>query len=138
MDLNDNQRTFLEDVHFAVVATISADGMPHQTVMWYSLEDDHVLLNTPYESVKHKHLKRDPRISICVEESYQYVTFQGTVVLTEDPEEASADYARLGQRYAGTFNQRPARPRGGSGRPPTADRVTIRVEVQRILSNGLG
>jgi PPOX class probable F420-dependent enzyme len=143
MQLTDEQRDFLEEVHFAVVATIASDGMPHQTVMWYALDGDRLLLNTPHGSLKHKHLKRDPRISVCVEKAYTYVTLKGTVTLEEDPATARADYEQLGQRYRGTLEARPRPPRNQDARSgSTADllsrkRVTIHMRIEKVLSNRL-
>ena len=142
MQLTARQREFLDDVHFAVVATIAADGMPHQTVTWYMLDGDRVLLNIPRDSLKHKHLKRDPRISVCVEKAYTYITLTGTVTLDENPSTARADYERLGRRYMGTFNMTAPPPRagGGQGMPSllSRERVTVRVTIGKVHSNGLG
>ena len=96
MQLTNSQRSFLSRVHFAVVSTITADGMPHQTVMWYMLDGDQLLLSTPFDSLKHKHLKRDNRISVCVEKGYAYVTLTGKVTLNEEPVSARKEYDILG------------------------------------------
>ena len=37
MLIADNVRAFLEQPHFAVMATINASGTPQLTVMWYAL-----------------------------------------------------------------------------------------------------
>lgn len=134
--LTPDMKTFLNEVHFAVVATIRSDGRPHQTVMWYHLQDDDtILLNTPFDSLKHRHLKRDPRLSICVEDKYRYLTLQGTVTINETPEQAGADYGRLGQRYAGTFAARPTTT--PQSRPAILDRprVTFILTIDSIVSN---
>lgn len=130
-------REFLNETHFAVVATVRADGLPHQTVMWYALQDDgSLLLNTPFGSLKHRHLQRDPRLSVCVEDGYRYITLSGTVTMNEDARQAGQDYAMLGQRYRGTF---PGRPPAGRQERPTIlnrERVTLRLTVESIVSNG--
>lgn len=140
MQLTDRQRAFLSEVHFAVVATIAPDGMPHQTVMWYMLEDDRLLLSTPRNSLKHRHLKRDPRLSVCVEKAYTYLTLTGTVTLDENPSTARADYLRLGQRYRNTFDVGSPSPRGGGGPVPdllSRERVTLHLTIDKVQSNGL-
>jgi predicted pyridoxine 5'-phosphate oxidase superfamily flavin-nucleotide-binding protein len=75
VSLTEEQRAFLEAPRFAVAATISTDGLPHQTVVWYALDgDEELVLSTPRGSLKHRHLLRDPRLSVCVEEGFRYVT----------------------------------------------------------------
>lgn len=160
MQLTDNQRKFLSKVHFAVVSTIASDGMPHQTVMWYMLNGNQILLSTPRESLKHKHLKRDNRISICVEKGYMYVTITGKVMLNEEPIQAKKDYDVLGKRYRGTFNpfmilgfmfrglinsiqqkiNKDNSPQPDTNRMKdllTRERVTLNVEIEKIHSNSL-
>ena len=140
MQITNRQREFLNEVHFAVVATIAPDGTPHQTVMWYMLDGDHLLLSTPRNSLKHKHLKRDPRISICVEKAYTYMTLTGTVTLDENPSTARADYQRLGQRYMNTFNFTSPATGGGGGQVQellSRERVTLHMMVDKVQSNGL-
>ena len=67
MALTEEQRAFLEAPRFAVAATISADGLPHQTVVWYALDgNDELVLSTPRGSLKHRHLLRDPRLSLSL------------------------------------------------------------------------
>src|SRR5688500_16573049 len=38
-------RAFLEEKRFAVLASVAVGVAPQQTVMWYLLEDDYVLMN---------------------------------------------------------------------------------------------
>ena len=160
MQLTSSQRSFLSGVHFAVVSTIASDGMPHQTVMWYMLEEDQLILSTPRDSLKHKHLQRDNRISVCVEKGYMYVTLTGRVTLNEEPVSARTDYDRLGKRYRRTFN--PFMILGFLARGVVAtikhrlsgdaslrrdtnrmqnllsrDRVSLHVEIEKVHSNSL-
>ena len=160
MLLSSNQRSFLSGVHFAVVSTLASNGMPHQTVMWYELDGNKLLLSTPRDSLKHKHLKRDNRISICIEKGYIYVTLSGKVTLDEDSVRARADYDRLGKRYRHTFNPlmilgfmlRGAlanlrRRLSGDTSPQTntnrmqnlfsRERVSLHVEIEKVHSNSL-
>lgn len=134
MQLTDEQRDFLREPHFAVVATIGIDGLPHQTVMWYQLTDDGVLLNTPDGSLKAKHVQRDNRISICVERGYQFITLIGTVALETDAEKSKADYTAMGMHYRDTFAALPIRPPKG-GFPPM-ERLSLYVTVDKVISMG--
>jgi PPOX class probable F420-dependent enzyme len=101
MSLDANVRDFLNEQRFAVLATINADGSPQLTVMWYELRDDMIVLNTTLSRVKGKNLQRDPRISICVEDDYRYVTISGVATLNDEQATAQADIRALAIRYHG-------------------------------------
>ena len=94
-------RQFLEERRFAVLATINPDGTVQQTVMWYQLQGDKIMMNTRRGRVKDQNLLRDPRISICVEDEYRYVTLTGNVEIYEDNAQGQADIKALAIRYDG-------------------------------------
>lgn len=94
-------RAFLKEPRFASLATINPDGSPQQTVMWYLLDGDRVMMNTARGRIKDRNLSRDPRASICIEDGYRFVTIQGRVTLVENQEQAQADIAALATRYHG-------------------------------------
>jgi len=100
--LSDKARDFLRAKRFAVLATLNKDGSPHLTTMWYLLEDDGtVLMNTRAGRVKDRHMRRDPRISICISNGYNYVTLSGKVEIIDNPDIAQRDIFRLSSRYHG-------------------------------------
>ncbi len=95
-------RAFLEERRFAVVASIRADGLPHQTVMWYALRGDTILLNEGEARVRSRHLHRDARLSLCVEDGERYVTLSGACELQSDDQAAALDdIVALAVRYVG-------------------------------------
>jgi PPOX class probable F420-dependent enzyme len=94
-------RAFLEERRFAVLATINPDGTVQQSVMWYELRGDHIMMNTARGRYKDRNLLNDLRISICVEDTYRYVTVKGTAELNEDPAQGQADIKALAVRYEG-------------------------------------
>ena len=95
-------RAFLEERRFAVVASIRADGLPHQTVMWYVLRGDTIMLNEGAARSRSRHLHRDPRLSLCVEDGDRYVTLSGPCGLqSADQGAALADIVALASRYMG-------------------------------------
>lgn len=95
-------RAFLDERRFAVVASIRADGLPHQTVMWYALRGDTLMLNEGQARGRSRHLHRDPRLSLCVEDGARYVTITGPCELQSDDQEAAlADIVALAVRYDG-------------------------------------
>ncbi|HYP19662.1 MAG TPA: PPOX class F420-dependent oxidoreductase [Chloroflexia bacterium] len=101
MVLEDNVKEFLKQKRFAVAATINADGTPQQTVMWYQLQGDRIMMNTAAGRIKEKNLVADPRISFCVEHEYDYVTLRGRAELDYDPARTQADIKALATRYEG-------------------------------------
>ena len=101
MLLADTVKAFLQQKRFAVAATINEDGTPQQTVMWYELRDDRIMMNTAAGRIKEKNLKADPRISFCVEDEYDYVTLTGRAELDYDPTRTQADIKALATRYEG-------------------------------------
>jgi PPOX class probable F420-dependent enzyme len=137
--LTDQQRAFLDEPRFAVVATVSPGGLPHQTVMWFLRDGDRLVLSCPRDSLKHRHLRRDNRLSVCVEDGFRYLTLSGTVTLDDaDHAEARATYAEIGRRYLGALR--------GAGRPAPPDpkiaellrreRVTLRLTVDHVHGSG--
>jgi predicted pyridoxine 5'-phosphate oxidase superfamily flavin-nucleotide-binding protein len=62
--LKPDVRAFLDEKRFAVLATVDADGSPQQSVMWYQIEEDHVMMNTASGRVKARNLR--PAILILV------------------------------------------------------------------------
>ena len=102
VDLSKKAQAFLHELRFAVLATINQDGTPQLTTMWYLLEDDGtILMNTKVGRLKERNLRRDPRISICIEDDYNFLTISGTVQLIDDPERSQHDIFRLSTRYHG-------------------------------------
>lgn len=124
-------RAFLAEPRFAVLATINRDGSPQQTVMWYDLEGDAILMNTAEGRIKADNLRRDPRVSICVEDGYRYVTITGRACLIENQERAQADIARLAIRYHGA-----ERARSIAEQFRGQHRITILVPIERVSAHG--
>src|SRR3954452_15556086 len=99
--LNTAARDFLEEPRYCVVATINEDGTSQQTVVWYELIADHIMLNAARGRVKDRNIRRDPRISVCVSDGLRFVTISGTVTIVDDQQIAQADILRLAVRYDG-------------------------------------
>lgn len=126
--LSDQARAFLNEKRFAVLATLNRDGTAQQTTMWYLLEGDTIVMNTKAGRLKERNLRRDPRISICVEDDYRYVTISGTVELIDDPETGQRDIHRLAVRYHG--EEQAARQMAEQF--SKEQRVTLRLRCERV------
>jgi PPOX class probable F420-dependent enzyme len=99
--LSEKARALLQERRFAVLGTINKDGSPQLTTMWYLLDGDVILMNTKAGRTKERNMRRDPRISVCIEDGYSYVTISGTVEMVDDPQVAQRDIYRLAVRYNG-------------------------------------
>jgi PPOX class probable F420-dependent enzyme len=129
MMLSDRARAFLAQERFAVLATINKNGLPQQSTMWYELRGDEILMNTAAGRLKDRNLRRDPRVSICFEDEYSYITITGTAQLIDDQETAQADIAHLAIRYHGEEEGRKQAEESFSKQT----RVSIRVKIEHIL-----
>ncbi len=129
--LDEKMRAFLAEQRFAVMATINPDGLPQQTVMWYDLDGDEILMNTKRGRIKDLNLVRDPRLSLCFEEGYKYVTLTGTATLIEDQAVAQADIRRLAIRYHGQADGDAQAQRLFSKQ----ERITIRLHITHVVAD---
>ena len=133
--IDESVRTFLEEPHFAVMATINASGTPQLTVMWYVLlpDEDVIVLNATRGLLKERNLRCDPRMSLCVEDGLRYVTLEGRAELVDDRAQQEREVNDLlAPRYLGQ--------RLGSQRWEVikdADRVGIRMTPERVHARGL-
>ena len=102
---SDEVRSFLLDtVRTGKLATVRADGRPHVAPIWFDLDGDDVLFNTWHESVKGKNLRRNPRVSICVDDDrppFSFVIIEGVAEISEDAEALLHWATRIGGRYMG-------------------------------------
>lgn len=86
------------------LATVRKDGRPHVVPIWFDLDGDAVIFTTGGRSVKFLNMKRDPRVSITIDDQtppYSYVMIEGAVSFSEDPGELLYWATRIGGRYMG-------------------------------------
>lgn len=124
MALTPELRTWLRAMpaRYAVLGTIREDGVPRLSVVWAKLlDDDTVLMNTRFDRAKARDVARDPRVSLCFEEGYQYLTLEGRVTLRPDPDLADIDELR--RQYADDKDFSPQR----------GQRVSIVLSIERVL-----
>jgi PPOX class probable F420-dependent enzyme len=88
----------------AVVATVGRDGRPHAVPVWFTLGDGQIVFTTTSGSVKAKHLRRDARVAVCVDEAtppFAFVSVRGTAQLTWRPDDFLAWTTSIARRYVG-------------------------------------
>ncbi|HLW01844.1 MAG TPA: PPOX class F420-dependent oxidoreductase [Ktedonobacterales bacterium] len=94
----------LEGTRTGKLATVRADGRPHVVPIWFVLDGDTVVFTTGSSSVKAANMRRDARVSLCVDDEtppYAYVLLEGTVSMGEDLGELLHWATRIGGRYMG-------------------------------------
>ncbi|MEP6598684.1 MAG: PPOX class F420-dependent oxidoreductase [Actinomycetota bacterium] len=87
---------------FVTLSTVADDGSPHSTVLWVKRDGGDVLLSTVQGRVKEKHLRRDPRVTVCFFDPanpYSYFTIAGTASMTTENGFALID--ELSHKYMG-------------------------------------
>jgi len=130
--LNEEVQAFLRRPVFAVLATINRDGMPQQTVVWYEVRGDTLVLNTAAGRLKDRNLRRDSRASVCVTGDGYGVTFGGPVQLIDDQSIAQEDIRRLAIRYDGLE----AAERQVRNQFSKEHRASIYMKIEHVLLQG--
>ncbi len=129
--LSEKARALLQERRFAVLGTINKDGSPQLTTMWYLLEGDVILMNTKAGRAKEQNMRRDPRIAVCIEDGYSYVTISGTVEMIDDQQVAQRDIYRLAVRYDGEEEAR----RQMEEQFSKETRVTLHLKLEHIIEH---
>jgi len=86
------------------VATVRANGWPHVAPVWYIMDGDTLLFTTWHTTVKAANIRRDGRISICVDDEtppYTFARVDGTAELSDDLEELTKWATRIAAKYLG-------------------------------------
>jgi PPOX class probable F420-dependent enzyme len=130
---DDERRAFLlEGTRTAKLATVRADGRSHIAPIWFVLDGDVVVFNTGESSVKGKNIRRDPRVTLCIDDErppFAYVIVEGIAEIDTDPGDMLTWAIRIGGRYMGAdradeFGRRNA----------VAGELLVRVTPTRMLT----
>ena len=115
---------------FGNLGTLMKDGSPQVTPVWVDYDGKHVRFNSAKGRVKDKNVRRDPRVSVSLQDPanpYRYLEIRGRVV--EITEKSADDHInKLSQKYLG----KPVYPYRQAGEV----RVTYKIEPQKISSMG--
>ena len=89
---DDEVAAFIEEQRSATMATVGPTGVPHLVAMWYGVVDGQIWFETKGRSQKAVNLRRDPRITVLLEDGLTYdtlrgVSIEGTAVISEDPDD---------------------------------------------------
>ncbi|HKW57622.1 MAG TPA: PPOX class F420-dependent oxidoreductase [Candidatus Acidoferrum sp.] len=120
----------LEKPAFGSLGTLMEDGSPQVTPVWVDYDGKYVRFNSALGRVKDKNIRRDPRVSITLQDPanpYRYLEIRGKVV--EITQNGADDHInKLSQKYLG----KPVYP----FRQPGEVRVLYKIEPRKISSMG--
>ena len=127
--LTPEQHVFVTERHLATLTTLRPDGSPHVVPVGFTWDPDGgvMRITTRDHSTKVRNVERGAtlgtgaRVALCQAEGGRWLTFEGTMVVSRDPEEI-ADAMR---RYAVRYRHLEPDPR----------RVVLRLAVERVLGS---
>ena len=122
ISLSEATLRLLDGRNYAVLATVNPDGSPQTSAMWIGRDGSDVLFSTVAGRVKHRNMRRDPRVSVSILESSDpenYVELRGRVSMVPDPGR------RLHLELAEKYDQDPGEDAPGAGR------VIVRMAVDK-------
>jgi PPOX class probable F420-dependent enzyme len=117
------------------LAWVGPSGQPHVAPIWFVVDDTttdavEVVFNTGATSAKGKAIRRDPRVSLLVDDErppFAYVKLTGPVTVSEDVDELRRWATRIGGRYMGA-----ARAEEFGGRNGVAGELLVRLRAAKV------
>ena len=86
LGLTENHQQFLRETAHVIIATIQPDGQPQLTPNWYLWDGERFWISTLDWTVKVRNIKRDPRVTLCIDTGIRrtnYVQVFGTAEIIE-------------------------------------------------------
>jgi PPOX class probable F420-dependent enzyme len=131
---NKEYHSFLRDrARTATLATVRADGRPHAAPVWFDLDGDTFVFTTGQDTVKGRNMRRDPRVTLCIDDDnppFHFVIIEGTAELTSEDPDLLHWSSRIGGRYMGAER---ADEYGQRNAVPTE--LLVRVTPEKILAH---
>ena len=100
---------FIDHSRTATMATLSGDGRPHLVAMWYAVVDGEIWIETKAKSQKAVNLRRDPRLTVMIEDGETYDTLRGVSIdgvaeiVDSDPDVLLRVGISVWERYTGPY-----------------------------------
>ena len=126
---------FMATRRTATLASLSGTGHPHAVAMWFALIDGVVWFETKAKAQKAVNIRRDPRVTVLIEDGLTYetlrgVSLEGRAEIVEDPDALWAVGVNIWERYHGPYTDEVK---------PFVEymlhkRVAVRLDVQRTRS----
>jgi PPOX class probable F420-dependent enzyme len=130
--LTEEVRAFLlEGTRTGKLATLMPTGWPHVMPIWFVLDGDELVFSTGRDTVKGRYLRRDDRVSLCVDDDrppYAYVHIRGRARI-DDHSDLLEWTTRIAERYVGA---KQADSYGRRNAVPTE--LLVRVRPERVIA----
>ena len=99
---------FLRRSRIANLATLGPAGTPHLTAMWYGLINGEIWFETKAKSQKALNLRRNPTITVMIEDGDTYgtlrgVSIDGTAEIVDDADACLRVGISVWERYTGPY-----------------------------------
>lgn len=127
--------TYVDQHRTAVMASVGPTGTPHVVAMWYAVVDGVIWFETKAKSQKAQNLRRDPRMTVLLEDGETYdqlrgVSMEGRGVIVDDPDALWNIGVGVWERYNGPYTEE---------MKPFVEfmlnkRIAVRFDVERVRS----
>jgi len=107
---DDEIAQFIERSRTATMATVLPNGRPHLVAMWYAVLDGEIWFETKAKSQKAVNVRRDPTITVMIEDGQTYNTLRGVSIdgraeiVDDDPELLQRVGISVWERYTGPYS----------------------------------
>lgn len=108
---DDQIAEFIDHSRTATMATVSPGGRPHLVAMWYALLDGEIWFETKAKSQKAVNLRRDPTMTVMIEDGDTYGTLRGVAIdcraeiVDDDPAVLLQVGISVWERYTGPYSE---------------------------------
>lgn len=101
---------FIERSRTATMATLLPSGRPHLVAMWYAVLDGEIWFETKAKSQKAVNLRRDPTITVMIEDGHTYDTLRGVSIdgraeVVDEPDTNLRVGISVWERYTGPYTE---------------------------------
>jgi PPOX class probable F420-dependent enzyme len=130
--LTAEQKEFLQQgTRTGKLATVRKDGRPHVVPIWFVLDGDTLIFNTGEVTVKAANMRRDARVTICVDDEnppYSFIIVEGIATLEAHSKDLKLWATRIGGRYMGSDKAEQFGERNS-----TAEELVVRITPTKVI-----
>jgi PPOX class probable F420-dependent enzyme len=136
------KKFLMQDTFTAKLTTVNKDGSPHVVPVWFVLDErknlttkkiEDIIFTTYENSLKATNIRRDNRVSICVDDQtpqFSFVTIHGIAkIVRQKYNELLKLNTRIAERYMGKSNAK-----AYGKRNSTEGVILVRVKPTRIIA----